>query len=90
MPGTYLAVLDAMRGERYVAPYAKRADGTITVAGPMARVTAAEAAEVAARTGAVALGAGVIMSLKPKLHPFVILFAGAGIFIVAEIAGYQL
>ena len=55
-PGAYLAVLDAMRGERYVAPYVKAADGTIAVAGPMARVTAAEAAEVAARSGAVAVG----------------------------------
>lgn len=55
-PGTYLAVLDAMRGERYVAPYLKSADGAIAVAGPMARMTAAEAAEVAGRTGAVAVG----------------------------------
>jgi tRNA threonylcarbamoyladenosine biosynthesis protein TsaB len=55
-PGAYLAVLDAMRGERYVAPFVKAAAGAITVAGPMARVTAAEAAEVAARAGALAVG----------------------------------
>ena len=55
-PGPYLAVLDAMRGERFVAPFARAEDGTLSVLGPSARVTAAEAAQVARRGGASAVG----------------------------------
>ena len=54
--GTYLAVLDAMRGERFVAPFARAADGALTVLGPAARVTAAEAEQAAVRGNAVAIG----------------------------------
>mgnify|MGYP003334444006 FL=1 len=41
-----------------------------------------------ALTGAVALAAGAVMSLWPKLHPFIVLFSGAGIFVAAEMLGY--
>ena len=54
--GTYLAVLDAMRGERFVATFARAADGTLTALGPAARVTAAEAEQLAARGNVVAIG----------------------------------
>ena len=54
--GTYLAVLDAMRGERFIAPFARAADGTLAVLGPAARVTAHEAHQVALRGDAVAIG----------------------------------
>ena len=51
-PGAYLAVLDAMRGERFVAPFGRAADGTLAVLGPACRVTAEEAAQVAIRSDA--------------------------------------
>lgn len=54
--GIYLAVLDAMRGERFVAPFARAADGDLTVLGPVTRVTVAEAQLAAARDNAVAIG----------------------------------
>ena len=36
---------------------------------------------------AVALGSGAILMFRSKVHPFVILFGGAGIFIAAEFLG---
>ena len=39
-------------------------------------------------TWAAAVGAGAVLTLRPKLHPFVMLFAGAALFVVAEIAGF--
>ena len=55
-PGAYLAVLDAMRGERFVAPFGRAADGTLAVLGPACRVTAEEVAQVAIRGDAIAIG----------------------------------
>jgi hypothetical protein len=40
-----------------------------------------------ALTWAAAVGAGLVLTLRPKLHPFVVLFAGAALFISAEMAG---
>jgi chromate transporter len=40
-----------------------------------------------ALTWAAAVGAGLVLTLRPRLHPFVVLFAGAALFISAEIAG---
>ena len=48
-PGRYLAVLDAMRSERFVAPFARDEAGALTILGPSCRVSEAEAAAVAAR-----------------------------------------
>ena len=39
-------------------------------------------------TWIVALAAGAAMTLAPKLHPFVILFAGAIVFVALEWAGF--
>ena len=36
---------------------------------------------------AVAIGAGTLLALRPKLHPFAVLFAGAFLFVVAEFSG---
>lgn len=55
-PGAYLAVLDAMRGERFVAPFTRAAGGSLTVLGPAARVTHEAAVEAALRDGAIAIG----------------------------------
>ena len=38
-------------------------------------------------TWAAAVGAGAVLTLRPKLHPFVMLFAGAALFMAAEFAG---
>jgi chromate transporter len=38
-------------------------------------------------TWAAALGAGLALTLRPKMHPFVVLFAGLALFVAAEIAG---
>ena len=40
-----------------------------------------------ALTWAAAVGAGLTLTLRPKLHPFVVLFAGAGLFVAAQMAG---
>ena len=37
----------------------------------------------------VAVAAGALLSFRPKMHPFVILFAGAVVFVAAEFAGAQ-
>ena len=37
----------------------------------------------------VALGSGLVLMARAKMHPFVILFSGAGIFILAEFLGYH-
>jgi tRNA threonylcarbamoyladenosine biosynthesis protein TsaB len=63
--GTYLAVLDAMRGERFIAPFARLGDGSLTVLGPAARVTSEEAAQVAARGFAVPVGPLESTALAP-------------------------
>ena len=55
-PGAYLAVLDAMRGERFVAPFTRAADGSLTVLGLAARVTHEAAVEAALRDGAIMIG----------------------------------
>lgn len=54
--GTFLAVLDAMRGERFVAPFARAEDGALTELGPAARLSAADAGRVAVEAGAVPIG----------------------------------
>ena len=33
-------------------------------------------------------GAGLVLTLRPKLHPFLVLFAGAALFVTAEMAGF--
>jgi chromate transporter len=38
---------------------------------------------------AVALVAGLVLTLRAKVHPFAILFSGAGIFVLAEFLGYH-
>lgn len=40
-------------------------------------------------TWIIALAAGAVMSFRSKLHPFIILFAGAAVFVAMEFAGYQ-
>lgn len=54
--GDYLAVLDAMRGERYVAPFRRRSDGRVVPAGEPSRIAAADVAATAGRFGAIAVG----------------------------------
>lgn len=55
-PGNYLAVLDAMRGERYCGLFARTADGTVRVLGPAQRVNADAIAELARGKGATPIG----------------------------------
>ena len=40
-------------------------------------------------TWIIALAAGAVMSFRPKLHPFIILFAGAAVFVAMEFSGYS-
>lgn len=56
--GDYLAVLDALRGERYVAPFRVRSDGRVVQAGDVERVPIADVPAVAARHGATPIGPG--------------------------------
>lgn len=54
--GIYLAVLDAMREERFVAPFRKGADGSVVSLGEPARLPKASVASEALRTGATPIG----------------------------------
>jgi tRNA threonylcarbamoyladenosine biosynthesis protein TsaB len=58
VPGLYLAVVDAMRGEEYVQPFSISADLTVTQAGPLALIASGQLADVAARLEAHAVGPG--------------------------------
>jgi chromate transporter len=40
-----------------------------------------------ATTWAVAFASGIVLSFRPKLHPFLILFAGALVFVALEFSG---
>ena len=39
-----------------------------------------------AMTWAAAISAGLILTVRPKLHPFAVLFGGAGVFVLVEFA----
>jgi chromate transporter len=55
----------------------------LIVAGALAVLRLSGAAPL---TCAVAIAAGVMLAFRPQLHPFVILFAGAVIFVAVEFA----
>jgi tRNA threonylcarbamoyladenosine biosynthesis protein TsaB len=57
-PGRYLAAIDALRGEHYVALYEIGADGSIRALGAELRVPSSEVLERAAAHDAVAVGPG--------------------------------
>lgn len=63
--GDYLAVLDALRGERYIAPFRVRTDGRVVPAGDAERVAADAVAEVAARYGATPIGPAEALRAAP-------------------------
>ncbi len=54
--GDYLAVLDALRGERFVAPFRVRTDGRVVPAGETERVAADAVTAAAARHAATPVG----------------------------------
>jgi len=54
--GRYLAAVDALRGEHYVAPFEVSAEGTITALGPESRVASSEVRAYAESVGATAIG----------------------------------
>jgi tRNA threonylcarbamoyladenosine biosynthesis protein TsaB len=55
-PGSYLASLDAMRGERFIAPFHRDAAGFVTPMGSLARVAAAEVPAIAETLRATPIG----------------------------------
>src|SRR4051812_34961351 len=55
-PGRYLAAVDALRGEHYVAPFEVDRDGTISAMGPESRIPSAEVRAHAEAGGATAIG----------------------------------
>jgi tRNA threonylcarbamoyladenosine biosynthesis protein TsaB len=55
-PGRYLAVLDAMRGERFTAPFHRDASGIVTPMGSVSRVAQADVARTAEHLEATAIG----------------------------------
>ena len=54
--GDYLAVLDAMRGDRFVTPFRRALDGTVAQLGEATRVEAAAVPSIAGRMGASPIG----------------------------------
>jgi tRNA threonylcarbamoyladenosine biosynthesis protein TsaB len=65
-PGTYLASLDAMRGERFISPFHRDANGQVTPMGSLSRVSAAEVKAIAASLGATAVGPLEDLKAAPK------------------------
>jgi tRNA threonylcarbamoyladenosine biosynthesis protein TsaB len=65
-PGAYLASLDAMRGERFVAPFHRDAAGFVTPMGSLSRVPAAQVGSVAATLGATPLGPLESLTAAPR------------------------
>lgn len=63
--GRYLALLDAMRGERYAVAYAVRADGAIVEAARLGRLADAEIAAACERLGASAIGPHQLLDVAP-------------------------
>jgi tRNA threonylcarbamoyladenosine biosynthesis protein TsaB len=58
VPGRYLAAIDALRGEHYVALYEIGAEGWLRTLGPELRVPSSEVLDRAAAHDAVAVGPG--------------------------------
>jgi tRNA threonylcarbamoyladenosine biosynthesis protein TsaB len=58
VPGLFLAVVDAMRGEQYAQPYLIASDLTVSEAGPLTLVPTAQVSDVATRLEAHAVGPG--------------------------------
>jgi tRNA threonylcarbamoyladenosine biosynthesis protein TsaB len=65
VPGVYLSVLDALRGEAYVGGYAVSARGEVSVILAERLVRQGEVAELAASLGAVAIGPGQSVDRAP-------------------------
>jgi tRNA threonylcarbamoyladenosine biosynthesis protein TsaB len=57
-PGRYLAAIDALRGEHYVALFEVGVDGNLRALGPELRVSSADVLERAAEHDAIAVGPG--------------------------------
>lgn len=64
--GDYLAVLDAMRGDRFIAPFRRAPDGTVSPGGATTRVEAAAVVSIAAEMRATPIGP--LESLKRGPH----------------------
>jgi len=65
VPGAYLAVLDALRGEAYVGGYAVSARGEVSVILAERLVRQTDVAELASSLGAVAVGPGQTVDRAP-------------------------
>lgn len=65
-PGRYLAVLDAMRGEAYVAPMLVHAGGEVEEQGPPAVVPRDAVARMARDAGALAIGPAESLRASPR------------------------
>lgn len=57
-PGQFLAVVDAMRGERYVQPFAVSSAGEMATVGDLRILAASEVAQMARALGATVIGPG--------------------------------
>jgi tRNA threonylcarbamoyladenosine biosynthesis protein TsaB len=67
-PGDYLAVLDALRGERFVAVVRRSPLGDVAVHGEARRIPAAGLAEEAARLGLTPIGPAEALCATPLAH----------------------
>jgi tRNA threonylcarbamoyladenosine biosynthesis protein TsaB len=63
--GRYLGVLDALRGEWFMQPVSRHADGQWHVDGGVTRVASAAAHDLALRTGATLVGPPMNMAQQP-------------------------
>ncbi|MEO6525523.1 MAG: tRNA (adenosine(37)-N6)-threonylcarbamoyltransferase complex dimerization subunit type 1 TsaB [Gemmatimonadaceae bacterium] len=67
-PGRYLAAIDALRGEHYVALFECASDGTFMALGPEGRVLTSELEERSAAADARLIGVGTPESAKALPH----------------------
>ena len=65
LPGRYLAVLDALRGDAYVGGYSMDTDGQVTVIRPDALTPQSDVAAIAESLGATTIGPGQTIDRLP-------------------------
>ncbi len=65
VPGTYLALLDAMRGERYAQRIRVTAAGRVVLEDPLDRIAVRDVPGVCERLGATAIGPDELLDARP-------------------------
>ncbi|MGI8497629.1 MAG: tRNA (adenosine(37)-N6)-threonylcarbamoyltransferase complex dimerization subunit type 1 TsaB, partial [Gemmatimonadaceae bacterium] len=83
-PGLYLSVLDAMRGQFFVAPVELLSLGEVRERGPIEILTSAELSQRLHASGALAIGSGQAIAGRPHARGFAGLRSARPTFATSE------